>query len=79
MTSGYVVIEGHIDGIFPISTGQGSDRSTQFTGIFQGQRARIRNRGFDKFLPIDSQVIVRMSYSTLVERLFAMMEPRIPR
>ena len=79
MTSGYVVIEGHIDGIFPISTGQGSDRSTQFTGIFQGQRPRIRNRGFDKFLPIDSQVIVRMSYSTLVERLFAMMEPRIPR
>jgi len=79
MTSGYVVIEGHIDGIFPISTGQGSDRSTQFTGIFQGQRARVRNRGFDKFLPIESQVVVRMSYSTLVERLFAMLEPSVPR
>jgi multidrug resistance efflux pump len=79
ITSGYSVIEGHIEAIFPISTGQGSNRSTQFTGTFQGQRARVRNRGFDHFLPIESQVVVRMSYTTLINRLFSMLEPRVPR
>ena len=79
ITSGYSVIEGHIEAIFPISTSQGSNRSTQFTGVFQGQRARVRNRGFDDFLPIDSQVVVRMSYTTLIDRFFSMLEPRIPR
>ena len=79
ITSGYSVIEGHIEAIFPISTGQGSNRSTQFNGTFQGQRARVRNRGFDNFLPIESQVVVRMSYTTLINRLFSMLEPRMPR
>ena len=79
ITSGYSVIEGHIESIFPISTEQGSERSKQLNGVFQGQRAHIRNRGFDHFLPIESQVVVRMSYSTLVNRVFSMLEPKVPR
>ena len=79
ITSGYFVIEGHIDAIYPLSTPQGANRSLQYTGIFQGQTARVKNRGFDKFLPIESQVVVRMNYTTILNKLFSILEPRIPR
>ena len=79
ITSGYFVIEGHIDSIYPLSTPQGSNRSVQYTGVFQGQTARVKNKGFDKFLPIESQVVVRMNYTSILNKVFAFFEPHIPR
>lgn len=79
INSGYSMIEGHVDAIFPLSTAQGANRSLQFTGIFQGQTAIVRNRGFDNLLPIDSQVVVRMNYMSALNKVFNLLLPRNPR
>jgi multidrug resistance efflux pump len=75
ITSGYSVIEGSISNIYPISTNLGADRRDFFSTTTQGQTARVKNHGFDKLLPIDSQVIVRMNYTTAMNKLFEMFRP----
>jgi multidrug resistance efflux pump len=75
ITSGYSVIEGTISIIFPISTNLGADRRDFFSSTPQGQTARVKNHGFDKLLPIDSQVTVRMNYTTAMNKLFGLFRP----
>lgn len=75
ITSGYSVIEGSISNIFPISTNLGADRRDFFSSTPQGQTARVKNHGFDKLLPIDSQVTVRMNYTIAMNKLFQLFRP----
>jgi len=73
--SGYSVIQGSISSLFSISTNLGADRRDFFSTTPQGQTARVTNQGFDQLLPIDSQVTVRMNYTTAMNRLFEMFKP----
>lgn len=75
ITSGYSMIEGTISDIYPISTTLGADRRDFFSSTTQGQTARVKNHGFDQFLPIDSQVVVRMNYTIALDRLFGLFRP----
>lgn len=75
ITSGYSVIEGSISNIFPISTNLGADRRDFFSSTPQGQTARVKNHGFDKLLPIDSQVTVRMNYTIAMNKLLELFRP----
>lgn len=75
ITTGYSMIEGQISEIYPISTNLGADRRDFFSTTTQGQTARVKNHGFDEFLPIDSQVIVRMNYTLAFDRLFQIFRP----
>lgn len=75
ISSGYSVLEGEIAEIFPISTSLGADRRDFFSATPQGQTVRVKNQGFDQLLPIDSQVTVRMNYTTAMNRLFELFRP----
>lgn len=75
ISSGYSVTDGSISTIFPISTNLGADRRDFFSATPQVQTARVMNHGFDEFLPLDSQVTVRMNYTTAMNRLFELFRP----
>lgn len=75
ISSGYSVMEGVITEIFPISTSLGADRRDFFSATPQGQTARVKNQGFDQRLPVDSQVTVRMNYTTAMNRIFELFRP----
>ena len=68
ISSGFDTIEGTISAIYPISTNLGADRRDFFSATPLGQTARVKNHGFDELLPMDSQVTVRMNYSTAANR-----------
>lgn len=75
ITTGYSVMEGSVDVIYPISTSLGTDRRDYFSTTPQGQTARVKNHGFDALLPIDSAVTVRMNYTVAMTKLFEVFQP----
>ena len=79
ISSGFETTDGTISDIYPISTSLGADRRDFFTTTPLGQTARVNNGGFDQLLPIDSQVVVRMNYSTALTRFVQLFSPIIPK
>ena len=75
ITAGYSVIEGSVAKIYPLSSSLGANRHDYFSTTPQGQTARVENHGFDKLLPIDSSVTVRMSYTVALQKLFEVFQP----